>query len=113
MLVVGTMLGTLAVLPAPRSPLLGKPRAVVTGGDTGHLVYGKLQRAATLPGTRLSKEPQQSPSNPSTKVAADPHSRDCRIPSPPSRTRAACAACCGSNSPWQTCPVPTSSTSST
>lgn len=67
MLVVGTMLGTLAVLPAPRSPLLGKPRAVVTGGDTGHLVYGKLQRAATLPGTRLSKEPQQFAKQPKHK----------------------------------------------
>ena len=45
-------------LPARLKPSTTSPTPVVTGGgDTSHVLYGKLQRAATLPGTRLSPNP--------------------------------------------------------
>lgn len=46
-----------AVLPAPLSKAAFDPRPVVVGGSTANVIYGKLQRAAQLPTTRLSKTP--------------------------------------------------------
>ena len=46
-----------AVLPAPLSKAAFDPRPVVVGGSTANIIYGKLQRAAQLPTTRLSKTP--------------------------------------------------------
>ena len=45
------------VLPKPLSPSSVNPVPVCTGGDTAHLIYGKIQRHATLPGSRLSANP--------------------------------------------------------
>lgn len=44
-------------LPAPLKPSTASPTPVVTGGETAHVLFGKLQRAATLPGARLGKDP--------------------------------------------------------
>ena len=42
-----------AVLPAPLSARSFDPRPIVSGGSAANLVFGKLQRAAQLPGARL------------------------------------------------------------
>ena len=46
-----------ALLPAPRIAADFDPRPVITGGSTANLLFGKLQRAAQLPTTRLAKNP--------------------------------------------------------
>ncbi len=46
-----------ALLPAPRNAADFDPRPVITGGSTANLLFGKLQRAAQLPTTRLAKNP--------------------------------------------------------
>ena len=49
-----------ALLPAPLKPDVSSPVPVVTGGDTANVLFGKLQRAAALPGSRLSPNPVAS-----------------------------------------------------
>jgi hypothetical protein len=44
-------------LPTRLAPKLEAPNVVVTGKTTGNLVFGKLQRAAQLPGARLGTTP--------------------------------------------------------
>ena len=44
-------------LPAPMCPSRLSAVPVLTGGDTSNLLFGKIQRHATLPGSRLSPNP--------------------------------------------------------
>jgi hypothetical protein len=44
-------------LPAPMAPSRASAVPVLTGGDTSNLLFGKIQRHATLPGSRLSPNP--------------------------------------------------------
>ena len=44
-------------LPAPLSPSRAAPVPVLTGGDTSNVLFGKIQRHATLPGSRVSPNP--------------------------------------------------------
>ena len=44
-------------LPLRNAPNPDKPEVIVTGGALGNVVYGKLQRAAQLPGARLGTNP--------------------------------------------------------
>ena len=44
-------------LPAPMRPSRLSAVPVLTGGDTSNLLFGKIQRHATLPGSRLSPNP--------------------------------------------------------
>ena len=44
-------------LPAPLSPSRASAVPVLVGGDTANVLFGKIQRAATLPGTKLSCNP--------------------------------------------------------
>ena len=44
-------------LPAPLAPSRASAVPVLTGGDTSNLLFGKIQRHATLPGSRLSPNP--------------------------------------------------------
>ena len=44
-------------LPARMAPSRASPVPVLTGGDTSNLLFGKIQRHATLPGSRLSPNP--------------------------------------------------------
>ncbi|KOO30030.1 hypothetical protein Ctob_006320 [Chrysochromulina tobinii] len=46
-----------ALLPVSRIAADFDPRPVITGGSTANLLFGKLQRAAQLPTTRLAKNP--------------------------------------------------------
>ena len=45
------------VLPAPLAPAKTAPPVIVTGGTTGSVLYGKLQRGAQLPTSNLSPMP--------------------------------------------------------
>lgn len=52
-----SFLAAAAMLPAPLTSADFDPRPVIIGGSTANLLYGKLQRAAQLPTTRLAKNP--------------------------------------------------------
>lgn len=44
-------------LPAPLRPSRSSAVPVIVGGDTANVLFGKIQRAATLPGSKLSPNP--------------------------------------------------------
>ena len=48
---------SIAVLPAPLQPSKTAQPVIVTGGTTANILYGKLQRGAQLPTTKLSPLP--------------------------------------------------------
>ena len=57
MLALATPLLCGVQLPARMAPSRASPVPVLTGGDTSNLLFGKIQRHATLPGSRLSPNP--------------------------------------------------------
>lgn len=54
---LAALLATSSVLPAPIAPSAATPPVVVAGRSTANCLYGKLQRAAQLPTSRLGANP--------------------------------------------------------